>query len=234
VIGTTLVVAAKAAKALTRGGRAVSKKARNCASNSVSLDLSKGRDVEYGAAFALALSGDSSNAQELASDLEKRKEESVPPIRPRATAFHLSSYRSRAGLHGPPVLHVDDATNCPVALHGPMRHIPRFPELGPFQSWRRSPSHPWRAAPRSLGRCRNPMRLRGRLAQPFRGRRKSNKLSRSGPFPRFVSEPYQRRSTRRLALRGTRKPASRLCPPRGETNPPPTYSTFVPYCWSAF
>jgi tetratricopeptide (TPR) repeat protein len=38
----------------------------------VSLDLSKGRDVEYGAAFALALSGDSSHAQELASDLEKR------------------------------------------------------------------------------------------------------------------------------------------------------------------
>ena len=37
-----------------------------------SLDLSKGRDVEYGAAFALALSGDSSRAQELASDLEKR------------------------------------------------------------------------------------------------------------------------------------------------------------------
>jgi tetratricopeptide (TPR) repeat protein/predicted Ser/Thr protein kinase len=36
------------------------------------LDLSKGRDVEYGAAFALALSGDSSHAQELASDLEKR------------------------------------------------------------------------------------------------------------------------------------------------------------------
>ena len=38
----------------------------------VSLGLSKGRDVEYGAAFALALSGDSNGAQALASDLEKR------------------------------------------------------------------------------------------------------------------------------------------------------------------
>ena len=36
------------------------------------LELSKGRDVEYGAAFALALAGDSSRSQELANDLEKR------------------------------------------------------------------------------------------------------------------------------------------------------------------
>jgi hypothetical protein len=36
------------------------------------LDLSKGRDLEYGAAFALALSGDSSRSQTLANDLEKR------------------------------------------------------------------------------------------------------------------------------------------------------------------
>ena len=36
------------------------------------LELSKGRDVEYGAAFALALVGDSSEAQTLATDLEKR------------------------------------------------------------------------------------------------------------------------------------------------------------------
>jgi hypothetical protein len=34
--------------------------------------LSKGRDVEYGAAFALALAGDFSRSQALASDLEKR------------------------------------------------------------------------------------------------------------------------------------------------------------------
>jgi eukaryotic-like serine/threonine-protein kinase len=36
------------------------------------LKLSKGRDIEYGAAFALALSGDSSRAQALANDLEGR------------------------------------------------------------------------------------------------------------------------------------------------------------------
>ena len=36
------------------------------------LELSKGRDVEYGAAFALALSGDSSRSQTLANDLERR------------------------------------------------------------------------------------------------------------------------------------------------------------------
>ena len=36
------------------------------------LDLSKGRDVEYGAAFALALSGDSSRSRALAKDLETR------------------------------------------------------------------------------------------------------------------------------------------------------------------
>ncbi len=36
------------------------------------LDLSKSRDVEYGAAFALALSGDSSRSETLAADLEKR------------------------------------------------------------------------------------------------------------------------------------------------------------------
>jgi len=36
------------------------------------LGLSKGRDVEYGAAFALALAGDSSQSQALANDLERR------------------------------------------------------------------------------------------------------------------------------------------------------------------
>jgi eukaryotic-like serine/threonine-protein kinase len=36
------------------------------------VDLSKGRDVEYGAALALALAGDSSQSLSLAQDLEKR------------------------------------------------------------------------------------------------------------------------------------------------------------------
>ena len=41
-------------------------------SATAALALSKGRDVEYGAAFALALSGDSSRSQTLVSDLESR------------------------------------------------------------------------------------------------------------------------------------------------------------------
>jgi serine/threonine protein kinase/tetratricopeptide (TPR) repeat protein len=39
------------------------------------LDLSKGRDVEYGAAFALALSADTARSQAIAKDLEKRAED---------------------------------------------------------------------------------------------------------------------------------------------------------------
>ncbi|MBV8866436.1 MAG: hypothetical protein JO210_13670, partial [Acidobacteriaceae bacterium] len=42
------------------------------------LALAKGRDVEYAAAFALALSGDSAGPQRLAGDLEKRFPEDTP------------------------------------------------------------------------------------------------------------------------------------------------------------
>jgi tetratricopeptide (TPR) repeat protein len=42
------------------------------------LELAKGRDVEYAAAFALALSGDPSRAQGLANDLAKRFPEDTP------------------------------------------------------------------------------------------------------------------------------------------------------------
>jgi tetratricopeptide (TPR) repeat protein len=42
------------------------------------LDSAKGRDVEYAAAFALALSGDLSESQRLAADLEKRFPEDTP------------------------------------------------------------------------------------------------------------------------------------------------------------
>jgi tetratricopeptide (TPR) repeat protein len=42
------------------------------------VELGKGRDVEYAAAFALALSGDSSESQRLAGDLEKRFPEDTP------------------------------------------------------------------------------------------------------------------------------------------------------------
>ena len=49
---------------------------RECAaarqSAMAALELSKDRDVEYGAAFALALSGDSARSQTLANDLERR------------------------------------------------------------------------------------------------------------------------------------------------------------------
>jgi eukaryotic-like serine/threonine-protein kinase len=42
------------------------------------LELAKGRDVEYAAAFASALFGESSEAQRLAADLEKRFPEDTP------------------------------------------------------------------------------------------------------------------------------------------------------------
>ena len=42
------------------------------------LELGKGRDVEYAAAFALALSGDSSGSQKLAEDLARRFPEDTP------------------------------------------------------------------------------------------------------------------------------------------------------------
>jgi tetratricopeptide (TPR) repeat protein len=42
------------------------------------LELGKGRDVEYAAAFALALSGDTSGSQRLADDLAKRFPEDTP------------------------------------------------------------------------------------------------------------------------------------------------------------
>jgi tetratricopeptide (TPR) repeat protein/predicted Ser/Thr protein kinase len=42
------------------------------------LELAKGRDVEYAAAYALALSGDSSGSQRLAAALEKRFPEDTP------------------------------------------------------------------------------------------------------------------------------------------------------------
>jgi eukaryotic-like serine/threonine-protein kinase len=42
------------------------------------LGLAKGRDVEYAAAFALALSGDLAESQRLAADLEKRFPEDTP------------------------------------------------------------------------------------------------------------------------------------------------------------
>src|ERR1700682_6160167 len=55
-------------------GNAVAAKRRALAA----LELGKGRDVEYAAAVALALSGDASGSQRLAIDLEKRFPEDTP------------------------------------------------------------------------------------------------------------------------------------------------------------
>jgi serine/threonine protein kinase/tetratricopeptide (TPR) repeat protein len=62
------------------------------------LELSKGRDVEYGAAFALALSGDSAGSQTLADDLERRfPEDTVVRLN------YLPALRGRLALnHGEP------------------------------------------------------------------------------------------------------------------------------------
>jgi len=50
--------------------------AKDCAR--AALDLGKGREVEYAAAFALALAGDSSGSESLADDLAKRFPENTP------------------------------------------------------------------------------------------------------------------------------------------------------------
>ena len=55
------------------GNRAAAKKRARAA-----LELAKGRDVEYAAAFALARSGDLAESQRLAADLEKRFPEDTP------------------------------------------------------------------------------------------------------------------------------------------------------------
>jgi hypothetical protein len=55
------------------GNRAAAKQRAGTA-----LQFGKGRDVEYAAAFALALSGDSSGSERLAEDLAKRFPEDTP------------------------------------------------------------------------------------------------------------------------------------------------------------
>jgi tetratricopeptide (TPR) repeat protein len=60
------------------------------------LELAKGRDVEYAAAFALALSGDLSESQRLAADLEKRFPEDTPvQFEYLPTLYALSSLAGR-------------------------------------------------------------------------------------------------------------------------------------------
>jgi eukaryotic-like serine/threonine-protein kinase len=63
------------------------------------LELARGRDVEYAAAFALALSGDLSESQPLAADLEKRFPEDTPvQFEYLPTLRVLSSLAHRAPL----------------------------------------------------------------------------------------------------------------------------------------
>jgi tetratricopeptide (TPR) repeat protein len=63
------------------------------------LELAKGRDVEYAAAFALALAGDLSESQRLAADLEKRFPEDTPVQFEYLPTLHaLSALAQRAPL----------------------------------------------------------------------------------------------------------------------------------------
>ena len=63
------------------------------------LQLGKGRDVEYAAAFALALSGDSAGSQRLAADLENRFPEDTPVQFEYLPTLHaLSALARRAPL----------------------------------------------------------------------------------------------------------------------------------------
>ncbi|MGH9664574.1 MAG: tetratricopeptide repeat protein, partial [Bryobacteraceae bacterium] len=68
-----IYAAAEAASEAHCGNWAAAKKRAHAA-----LDLAKGRDVEYAAAFALARSGELSASQRLAADLQKRFPEDTP------------------------------------------------------------------------------------------------------------------------------------------------------------
>jgi tetratricopeptide (TPR) repeat protein len=64
------------------------------------LRLGKGRDVEYAAAFALALSGDAAGSQSLANDLAKRFPEDTPvqfEYLPTLRALFALAHRQPAG-----------------------------------------------------------------------------------------------------------------------------------------
>ena len=81
------------------------------------LDLAKGRDVEYSAAFALALSGESSASQRLAADLEKRFPEDTPvQFEYLPTLRALSALTHRAPLDA--VEHLERARPYDLALPG--------------------------------------------------------------------------------------------------------------------
>ena len=71
------------------------------------LELSQGKDVQYGAAFALALSGDSSRSQTLANQLEKSFPEDTS-----VRYSYLPELRALLALnHGEPAKAARSATN---------------------------------------------------------------------------------------------------------------------------
>jgi tetratricopeptide (TPR) repeat protein len=81
------------------------------------LDLAKGRDVEYSAAFALALSGDISGSQTLAEDMAKRFPEDTPvQFEYLPTLRALSALTHRAPLDA--VEHLERARPYDLALPG--------------------------------------------------------------------------------------------------------------------
>ena len=81
------------------------------------LQLSKARDVEYGAAFALAISGDIPQSQALAGDLETRF-----PNDTFVTFTYLPTLRALAALHrgqsAPAVEMLNAATPYDLAIPG--------------------------------------------------------------------------------------------------------------------
>jgi tetratricopeptide (TPR) repeat protein len=94
-------------------GNAVEAKQRAAAA----LELAKGRDVEYSAAFALAVSGDTSASQRLAADLEKRFPEDTPvQFEYLPTLRALSALAHRAPLDA--VEHLERARPYDLALPG--------------------------------------------------------------------------------------------------------------------
>jgi len=76
------------------------------------LELSKGRDVEYAAAFALALAGDLPRSQSLAGDLEKRF--------PEDTSVQFNYLPALRGLIA-------------VKQHEPRKAIERLQAVGPYE-----------------------------------------------------------------------------------------------------
>ena len=76
------------------------------------LELSRGRDVEYGAAFALALAGDSSGSAALANDLEKRF--------PEDTSVRFNWVWLLFGNELPPLHRLKEALLVLVNMEGPV------------------------------------------------------------------------------------------------------------------